>query len=251
MIAVCTLGCTRKVDDIHSLDYLLDLIGDYRLYLNWELQDPSGNETMGEEMLLSGINTPTTLSKRLVDVDVWSWRTLTGEIWRNRPKFDQDQARLSSIVTARNMCIEYAMQTNATHLLFVDADIIPPKDIIPRLLEVGRDAVGGYVHGRGAHSHCPYVFGEKRRFTQGDPPYELIEAEHGNIGFCMISRKLFENIRFRYGTSRYPDGRDHMVSDDPAYHLDAFIKFGEWMVIRKDVVGQHIGDLQPDAVSQF
>jgi hypothetical protein len=67
----------------------------------------------------------------------------------------------------------------------------------------------------------------------------------------MLSKRLFNQIRFRYGVTEYPDGRHHLVSDDPAYHLDAFIKFGKWPVIRMDVKGAHVGDLKPNEVSQF
>jgi len=67
----------------------------------------------------------------------------------------------------------------------------------------------------------------------------------------MISRKLFEAVRFRWGTSHYPDGRVNMTSDDPAFHLDCFLKFGEWMYIRTDVLGKHIGELAVNEGAQF
>jgi hypothetical protein len=76
-------------------------------------------------------------------------------------------------------------------------------------------------------------------------------VEHANIGFTMLSRRLFNQVRFRYGTSEYPDGRNHMVSDDPAYHLDCFIKFGKWPVIRMDVIGNHVGDLNENETAQY
>ena len=106
------------------------------------------------------------------------------------------------------------------------------------MLEVNRDTVCGLVHGRGVHSSCQYLFGEKRRWDEFGTT--LVECEHGNIGLTMISRKLFEAVRFRYGMSVYPDGRAHVTSDDPAFHLDAFIKFGQWPVLRMDVVGRHV-----------
>lgn len=248
MIAVATLGCDRKAESLHSWDSLFHLEGDYSLYFNYE----------------AGIDSSAWLpARRKVDdaafgsavpysFDVWTWNTASGVDWRSRPKFDQDQARLAPIVNARSMAIEYAMQTNASHLLFIDADIIPPKDIIPKLLETNRLTVGGLVHGRGDHAACPYIFGEKRRFQEGHPRfYQMVECEHGNIGFCMIARRVFEQVRFRYGTTEYPDGRNHMVSDDPAYHLDAFLKFHEWHYIRMDVEGKHIGDLKASEAAQY
>jgi hypothetical protein len=244
VIAVCTLGCDRKAaEGFPSWPMLFELDGDYSLYFNYE-----GNSS---KELLDIWQWPASKQPgiRNYSFDVWSWKTEFGTTWRNTPRFDQDQARLASIVTARSMCIEYAMQTGASHLLFIDADIIPPKDIIPKMLEVNRDAVSGLVHGRGVHSSSSYIFGEKRRWNEFGT--QLVECEHANIGFTMLSRKLFEAVRFRYGRSIYPDGRDHVTSDDPAYHLDCFIKFGTWPVVRMDVVGKHVGDLRAEEVSQF
>jgi hypothetical protein len=251
MIAVCTLGCDRKAaEGVPSWPYLFQLQGDYSLYFNYEYNDWNANLWFAADEFISKISKQ---CGKTYCFDMWKWTTWRGN-WRNLPKFDQDQARLASIVTARNMCIEYAMQTEASHLLFVDADIIPPLDIIPKLLEVNEDAVAGLVYGRGAHKACPYVFGEKRHFQMVDSnnrPFMVKEAEHANIGFTMISRKLFEATRFRWGTSHYPDGRVNMTSDDPAFHLDSYLKWGKWMFIRMDVEGRHIGDLKNDEVSQF
>lgn len=246
MIAVCSLGCDRKAaDGFPSWPELFNLEGDYSVYLNYEAQSAVSQFTVVEDLVAkyaSGTN-------RDWSLDVWGWHTQCGRDWRSLPKFDQDQARLASIVTARNMCIEYAMQTGASHLMFIDADIVPPRDILRKLLEVNRDAVCGYVRGRGAHSACQYIFQEKRRWNEFGTT--LVECEHGNIGYCLLSRKLFEAVRFRYGTSHYPDGRVSMTSDDPAYHLDCFIKFGGWPVVRMDTEGHHVGDLKLDQVSQF
>jgi hypothetical protein len=258
-VAVASLGCDRKAaEGFPSWPTLFELDGDYSLYLNYEAQreDTPGLRTAHRVITSAAYGDayadcvqPDLEPKRSYSLDVWTWGTFTGLDWRKHPAFDQDQARLSSIVTARSMCIEFALQTNASHLLFIDADIIPPKDIIPKMLEVNRDAVCGLVYGRGAHSACPYIFGEKRRWNENG--YELVEVEHGNVGFCLLSRKLFEAVRFRYGRSIYPDGRDCMTSDDPAYHLDCFLKFGQWPVVRMDVVGTHVGDLKADQTSQY
>lgn len=249
MIAVCTLGCTRKRHDLHSWSELMNLDGDYSLYINWEAQDHSPDMEEPRFLQVLEENLKDLNPLRRLSIDWWQWNTLCGSSWRAHPRFDQDQARLSSIVTARNMCVEYAIQTDASHLMFIDADIIPPRDILTKLLEVNRDAALGMVYGRGTHAACPYIFGEKRRFHENG--FELIEVEHGNIGYALLTRKLIENIRFRYGRSRYPDGRESMISDDPAFHLDAFLKFGEWPVIRKDTLAQHVGDLKAEEVSQF
>jgi len=247
-VAVCTMGCDRKAAEGQpSWPYLFDLDGDYTLYINYEsTHEDSGAkcDAIAEVEALAQ-----KFPQRVWSFDEWVWNTPHGTLWRHRPQYDQDQNRLASIVTARNMCVEYAMQTNASHLLFCDADIIPPRDVIPKLLELNRDATCGLVHGRGVHSSCQYLFGEKRRWRQGDPSYEVVECEHGNIGFTMISRKLFEAVRFRYGMSMYADGRNCFTSDDPAFHADCHLKFGTWPWLRMDVEGKHVGDLKAEDVA--
>jgi hypothetical protein len=245
MIAVCTLGCDRKADEgFPSWPTLFQLEGDYQLYLNYE-----GHSSKPMDCI-QHLQMPQNL---LWSLDRWNWGTIDGHTWRTLPKFDQDQARLASIVIARNMCIEYAMQTGASHLLFIDADIVPPLDIIPKLLEVNKLTVGGLVHGRGVHSGATYLFGEKNRTPMLVPngATQIVECEHSNIGFTMIKRDVFEQVRFRYGIGAYPDGRKHNVSDDPAYHLDTFLKFNEWHHVRMDVLGRHVGDLKDTDVSQY
>lgn len=242
-VAVATLGCDRKLKEgFSSWPTLFQLQGDYSIYFNYE-----GYKWITASDCIKDIATKVPYS-----FDKWSWKTAFGLDWRSSPQFDQDQARLASIVCARNMCVEYALQTNADALLFIDADIIPPLDIIPKMLEVleaGEDAVCGLVNGRGVHSHCFYVFGSKGFETIAGTFCQRVE--HANIGFTMLSKRLFHQVRFRYGMTEYPDGRKHTVSDDPAYHLDAFIKFGKWPVIRMDVIGAHVGGLEPAQVSQY
>lgn len=252
-VAVCTMGCGRKAKDgFPSWPYLFDLDGDYSLYVNYECQNEYGGSLHfgheGHDLYAKLIAEHPSSNAYF---DEWWWQTTSAPKWRSLPKFDQDQSRLASIVIARNMCVEYAMQTNASYLLFVDADIIPPRNIIPKLLELNHDATCGLVHGRGVHANATYLFGEKRRWQQGDPQYTVVECEHCNIGFTMISRRLFEAVRFRYGMTMYEDGRNHLTSDDPAFHADCYLKFKEWPWLRMDVEGQHVGELRAEDVSQF
>ncbi|HUP03497.1 MAG TPA: hypothetical protein VMU19_05885 [Bryobacteraceae bacterium] len=249
MIAVCTLGCDRKIDRLFGWPHLTNLSGDYRLYYNFEFSNPETARQVAQQVEeILGPGNPRGIQGNL---DLWSWRTAVGPSWRRLPGFDQDQARLAPIVCARNMCIDFAMQTGASHLLFIDGDIVPPPDIIPKLLAVNRSAVGGLVYGRGVHARCPYIFGERRRWTEGEPSYTLVEVENGSIGFTMFSRKLFDAIRVRWGTAGFPGKPDEMSSEDRAFQADVVAKFGEWMCIRTDVVGKHLGDLKANEISSM
>jgi hypothetical protein len=241
-VAVCSIGCDRKASTgFPAWPRLFDLEGDYSLYFNYEAapDNPTSDRAYTDVAAAASAHFewPHTFS-----FDQWSWGTRLGHIWRPVPQFDQDQARLSSIVTARNMCIDYALLTGASHLLFIDADVIPPNNVIPALLAEAHTLVGGIVPGRGCHSALKYIFGEERTFHTGVAPF--IEVRHGTCGCMMIERRVFNKIRFRFSVE---DG----LSEDPAYAADVEAMFGEKMWLREDVVCQHIGDLADREVAQF
>lgn len=135
----------------------------------------------------------------------------------SRPRFDQDQRRLIYIVAARNMAIDYAVDQGYDWLLFVDADVVPRPDGLEHLLSLEKVLCGGYVPGRGAHSHLHYVF------ASPDQPIEdfgdVIRCGHGTCGYMLIHHTIFERLRFRYGP--HPTHPEIWLSEDPAYCADA------------------------------
>lgn len=170
-------------------------------------------------------------STKPVDIDTWWWRSS----WRPVPKYDQDQKRLLGIVTARNMCIDYALYHNATHLLFVDSDVVIEPPGLQFLLDMNKNLCGGYVPGRGVHNTVQYVFGQRRGIQQhGD----IIECDHGTCGYMLISRKVFSLLRFRYGDD--PEGLAGFLSEDPAYCIDWYRISGERFFIHTKARAAHI-----------
>ena len=235
MIAVCSIACDRKKDELYGWPTLFELEGEYSIYFNYE-GEPDIERLQAKMWAYPGAH------NRDFSLDIWNWRTRCGVDWRWKPKFDQDQARLASIVCARNMCIDYAIQTMASHLLFIDADVIPPLDVIPKLLALDHSIVGGVVPGRGCHSHVNYIFGEEGRHNVNGAA--VIEVMHGTCGCMMIRRDLFNNIRFRYDN-------DGGLSEDPAYCMDVRAKFDTKMWLRDDVVCLHRGELEEIQIAQY
>lgn len=158
--------------------------------------------------------------------------------WWKKPAFDQDQARLVPICEGRNRAIECAIHTGAEYLLFVDADMIIPADTITRMMARDKDMVGGYVRGRNDHKTAEYIFGGINGIKDlGD---NLIECDHGNIGFVLIKRKVFSVLRFRSGPHCV---LGHLQSDDPNYCFDWLdIWKGQRFYIDKNVEAQHIDE---------
>ena len=156
------------------------------------------------------------------ETDTWQ---LASSWWR-KPAYDQDQQRLVPICMARNMCIEAAIGLGCDYLMFVDSDMVIAPDAIERFLETAqkynRNIVFGHVKGRNDHKSAEYVFPGKHALIElGDG---VVELHHGNIGFALIHRSVFDKLRFRHG----PHITDNSLqSDDPNFVTDAVHALGE------------------------
>jgi hypothetical protein len=62
-------------------------------------------------------------------------------------------AKSSLVMIGRNQCVEAARLVKATHLLFLDSDIVFPVDTLSRLLARDKDIVGGLYMQRTAPHH--------------------------------------------------------------------------------------------------
>lgn len=176
-----------------------------------------------------------------VDIDWWTIESS----WRKIPEYDQHQVRLAPIVTARNMAIDYALSHQATHLLFIDSDVIPEPDGLEKLLSLDKSLCGGLVPGRGAHSNVKYIFpGKVGIFDGGNEkfpaPENAIVCGHGTCGYMLIRRNVFGRLRFRWGDD--PEVPGQMLSEDPAYCEDWFRISDEPFYIHKEATAQHIDD---------
>jgi len=160
--------------------------------------------------------------------------------WWQKPTFDQDQARLVPICEGRNRAIDCALDTRAEYLLFVDADMVIPPNTITQLMARNKHMVGGYVRGRNDHKSAEYIFGSINGVKEVEPG--LIECDHGNIGFVLLTKKVFEVLRFRRGRHCT---LGHLQSDDPNYCFDWLnIWQGQRFYVDKNVPAHHIDETQ-------
>lgn len=133
--------------------------------------------------------------------------------------------RLRHITMGQNLVTDYAVDTGASHLLFLAADLEPPADCLPKLLEVDHPLVGGECTTYGLHGH-----------DVGGYPFP-VQRHMPTAAFVLIAREVFNRLRWRYDPV---EGR----SDDPCYHFDARTLLGVDALVRKDCVGRH----HPDAI---
>jgi hypothetical protein len=128
--------------------------------------------------------------------------------------------RLHHICAGRNLITDYAYGHGASHILYLDADMRPPADALPKLLEMGHPLVGGHVP--------TYNLSGPRVQSY---PYP-VERHMNTAGFLLVAREVYRKIRWRYDT-------DAGMSDDPCYHHDAHTYLGIDTHVRKDVIGRH------------
>lgn len=231
-VLVCVLHCDRKwhnrmhsVESISNLDY-----DNYEVYLNIETIPENVSYNRWNDLITGFTNNGKTLH-----YDFWHYESS----WHKKPQFDQDQARLVPIVRGRNDSIECALDVGAEYILFVDSDMVIPPNTIKKLMSHNKPMVGGFVKGRNDHKTASYIFGNERGLI--DLPNDLVECDHGNIGFVLIKKEVFEILKFRRGRSQR---KGHLQSDDPNYCEDAeILGFGRH-VVDKSVKAEHIDETQ-------
>src|SRR5512146_1012277 len=104
-IVVATILCDRKASSqLIFLPHVLALEHpEVRFYLNIETSDNSTFVPLRQALIAQ---------ERPYDIDAWTWHST----WWKAPQYDQDQSRLTTIVIARNMALNYARAVNATHI---------------------------------------------------------------------------------------------------------------------------------------
>lgn len=137
-----------------------------------------------------------------------------------------EKNKLLRLVSSRNLIIEYALKNNYDYILMMDSDVIPPKDIIERLLAHSKDIVSGLYFNFMMDSGRPKIlpvawrgiteeeFEEikkvavlpaivkshedlKRHLTPEEiDTNELLEVRYPSNGCMLISKNVFEKVRY-------------------------------------------------------
>lgn len=103
-----------------------------------------------------------------------------------------------SIKKQREFARQLAVNREATHLLFIDADTIPPLDVLPRLLEHHTSVTGALYYGRLNNT------GNVKRavaWIQGDDNQsflrqKLVEVDGMGLGCTLLDRQAFTSFSF-------------------------------------------------------
>lgn len=111
----------------------------------------------------------------------------------------------------RNICASGFLQSPHSHLLFLDSDVIPPRDCLLPMLEADREIVCGVYPIQIEDNLCLSVarkMGENAYGFLNDCPDEPFEVDNGGLGCCLIAREVFQRIQYPwFRFVERPDGR--------------------------------------------
>jgi glycosyltransferase involved in cell wall biosynthesis len=111
--------------------------------------------------------------------------------------------KMFEILNPQNMIVDEARnfiidKMKGDYLLFIDSDIVPPIDVIPRLLEHGKDVVTGLYFTKNDPFY-PVIFKKSDAEGRYDTKvfYEkdkLIEVDSAGLGCALIKREVLDKI---------------------------------------------------------
>lgn len=105
----------------------------------------------------------------------------------------------SNIVVSRNKAVGMVLNSDFTHLLFLDSDMSwDQPDAILRMLALDRPVIcGGYLSKADDPFWTFRVKGDGRLEEIRPDPYGLIELTHAPTGFMLIQREVFTIMAMR------------------------------------------------------
>lgn len=129
---------------------------------------------------------------------------------------DLFSCKSSIVAEARNIGVRHALESGAEHLLFVDSDMVFPRDSLLRLLRRRRDIVGAtYV--KRVPPHDP--LGAPVDPVSADETGELLEMTRLPTGLLLIRTEVLRRLKppfFRFGVDEERGvivGEDYLFCD--------------------------------------
>ncbi len=152
---------------------------------------------------------------------------------------------------ARNQACEYAIQNGFKHLFFLDSDVVPPSDTIPRLLARRQPFISGIYARRSPPCALPVMLRGGQWITEY-PADALIDVELVGAGCLLLSCDLLRSLPPQRPGHHWFDWRVHLRGIMPPEECksedftwcDHVRKLGHKVVVDTGIVCRHIGFAQ-------
>lgn len=144
---------------------------------------------------------------------------------------------------ARNDMAEQMLEGDYTHIYFLDADTIPPKDAIGRLLAHNKDVVAG-ITPVWLNDRCwNYQIEKNVKVPAQKPPSEIFRAARVGGTTLLIRRQVFKKMRrpyFKTDKCRPEKSGTNMLRTDDYYFCDKLHDSGFELWIDPTIVCGHM-----------
>lgn len=122
----------------------------------------------------------------------------------------EDLNRIQRISRVRSCIREHFLKSKCTHLFFLDADVIPPVDIVERLLKQNAPiATGIYPLRDFAHIHLPSVIKTEAGSVIFGATHATVKSQTFGMGCMLIERDVLKKTEFRHGEGLTTLGEDY------------------------------------------
>lgn len=125
----------------------------------------------------------------------------------------------SAIGRSRNSLTRQFLETDATHLLFIDSDLVFSTDQIIRLMQHKEEVVGGL--------YCKKQEGPPQlvinSWANPEQRGDLLEVRYIGTGFMRVARSVFEKMIERWGREiEYKLDPDHKITEWDFWHMGVY-----------------------------
>jgi hypothetical protein len=132
--------------------------------------------------------------------------------------------RGSILPAQRQALVNQALAAEATHILFLDADMRFPKETLPRLLEHNHPIVAANYPTRiyPVRPTATTVEGEKRvPLYTGPESTGLEEASTAGMGCMLVETAVFRNLSEPWFQFYFDESRKHYIGEDYCFCIKA------------------------------
>jgi hypothetical protein len=153
---------------------------------------------------------------------------------------------------ARNLACMRALEMGVRWIFFLDSDVTPPADAVPRLIARRKAIVSGVYHRRSPPVGVPVMQKPPGRWVTAYPPNALIEVDVVGAGCLLVETDLLRRLPPQRPGHHWFDwrcnlrgvpGEDQSMcqSEDFTFNLHASRKMGIRTFVSTDVVCGHLG----------
>jgi hypothetical protein len=143
---------------------------------------------------------------------------------------------------ARNQIVKEFLQSDASHLLFVDQDMVVPQDTLDRLLKHELPVVSGlYFLKQWPHPLCAFDLDPEFRLLEEYAKDQLQQVDGVGMGCCLIRRDVFIAMYRRYRKGNWYNTT--LANGEDVHFCRRLLAMGVPVHLDASVDCLHVGDM--------